>query len=55
MTFKKGNKSSFKKGHVPWNKGLTGKKYKKHYENGFKNQHTNHRVIKIEKRCDKKG
>lgn len=33
------NPNSFKKGNVPWNKNLTGDKYKQHYENGFKNQY----------------
>lgn len=26
---------SFKKEHIPWNKGLTKKEYKSHYKNGF--------------------
>lgn len=28
--------SPFVKGHIPWNKGLKGEEYKKHFKNGFK-------------------
>jgi len=28
--------NGFQKGHIPWNKGLVGKKYKEYFENGFK-------------------
>lgn len=41
--------SSSLKGNTPWNKGLSGDEYKKRYANGFKNQYSNHKVVKIER------
>lgn len=35
-------------GQPPWNKGLIGDSYKKHYESGFTNQFSNHKVLRIE-------
>jgi hypothetical protein len=49
----KTNSGSFKKGSTPWNKGLKGKEYLNHFEDGIKNQHNkspiNHKVVKIER------
>ncbi|MBC8306972.1 MAG: HNH endonuclease, partial [Pelagibacterales bacterium] len=45
------NKGVFGKGRIPWNKGLTGDDYKKHYKKGFSNQtnqNYNHKLVKIE-------
>jgi hypothetical protein len=45
------NNGVFKKGRVPWNKGLNGDDYKKHYKKGFSNQtnqNYNHKLVKIE-------
>jgi len=33
---------------IPWNKGLATEIYKSHYQSGFKNQFSNHKVKKIE-------
>jgi len=48
----KTNSGSFKKGVTPWNKGLKGEEYKKHFNEGMKNQYNstpiNHKVVKIE-------
>jgi intein/homing endonuclease len=47
------NSGTFKKGCVPWNKGLKGEEYLNHFKEGIKNQHTkpplNHKVVKVEK------
>ena len=45
------NKGVFGKGRIPWNKGLKGDGYKKHYKKGFSNQtnqNYNHKLVKIE-------
>lgn len=38
-----------KQGKASWNKGITGDRYKTHYLCGFKNQYSNHRVVKVER------
>jgi ribonucleoside-diphosphate reductase alpha chain len=35
-------------GQKPWNAGIKGTEYKIHYENGFTNQFSNHKVLRIE-------
>ncbi len=37
------------KGNTPWNKGLSGEDYKKHFVDGMKNQYSNHKVLRVEK------
>src|SRR5687768_166848 len=43
----KHNMSNARKNKSPWNKGLTGEEYLNHYEEGIKNQFSNHKVISI--------
>jgi intein/homing endonuclease len=49
----KNNSGTFKKGSIPWNKGLKGKEYLDHFGDGIKNQHIknpiNHKVVKVER------
>lgn len=48
---KKSKPILFKKGMIPWNKGLKGDKYLSHFKDGIKNQYScqNHKVIRIER------
>ncbi len=40
--------SDARKGKNPWNKGLTNDEYLEHYQDGIKNQYSNHKVVSIE-------
>jgi ribonucleoside-diphosphate reductase alpha chain len=40
--------SDARKGKNPWNKGLANDEYLEHYQDGIKNQYSNHKVVSIE-------
>lgn len=46
-------KASREKNNKPvWNKGLNSDEYKAHYKDGFTNQFSNHKVVKVEDWCE---